>query len=303
MSRKRARTDSWPNSFSRTISHEAQDALKDSMDSNSPLADNEPRGRSRKLPGASRSGEQVAPDDKKSCSAAGTASRLSDQTRRDMRIPDELGLSDEDVHLLQHATQQPPVTAKTLYELDLVCIMGNVNLRVDINFDHDLHFMPVKGKRGDQKKREAQMYWAALALELKIYTYTAQRPSSISQSATKLFWQRLPQMFEALKELLLTLIPEIESESIKHTLDVPLLMQQVEKGVLDIARLARWLANLLKNHCAPMRDTWAEDMVRKIEDGLSRQDTMAIVAGLEKLFSILEAMKLVSGTISYHEVD
>ncbi|KKY23887.1 putative camp-mediated signaling protein [Phaeomoniella chlamydospora] len=211
---------------------------------------------------------------------------------QDMHIPEELGLTDQDVNLLQTSQMHPPVTIKTLQELDLMSIMSNVNLRVDINYDHDLHFMPVKGKRGDQKRKEAQWYWAALALELQIYSFTARQPGPIAEQQLKMFEQRLPHLVADLKALLLTLIPDVEAESINQTLDVPLLMQQVENGVLNIAKLATWLGNLLKSHCAPMRDAWADDMVRRIELGLAMDDATCIVAGLEKLFSILEAMKL-----------
>ena len=266
------------------------------VDSNS--LDNELPVRSRKVPESSRTAESVPRENRLGSTSSQTTGAPSQRARRDMQIPDELNLDDEAVDKLQHAMQHPPVTVKTLYELELVCILGNVNLRVDVNFDHDLHFMPVKGRRGDEKREQAQTYWAALALELQIYIFTARQVISTTRPKPKVFWQRLPQMFEDLKELLLTLIPDVEADRINQTLDVPLLMQQVEKGVLDIGRLARWLANLVKNHCAPMRDAWADEMVKMVEDGLAMHDTTQIVAGLEKLFGILEAMKLVSNRIS-----
>jgi hypothetical protein len=100
-------------------------------------------------------------------------------------------------------------------------------------------------------------------------------------------------MFDALKELLETLVPDRDHPKIAENLDMPLLMQQVRKGVLDIVRLSRWIADLLKSHCAPMRDDWADEMAAKIEEGCSQPDMGLIVNGLEKLFSFLEAMKLV----------
>lgn len=103
-------------------------------------------------------------------------------------------------------------------------------------------------------------------------------------------------MFETLRELLETLVPDRDHAQIAENLDVPLLVQQVQKGVLDIARLSQWIAELLKGHCAPMRDEWADNMATKIEDGYTNFDMELIVEGLEKLFSFLEAMKLVRDT-------
>src|SRR5947209_8171238 len=53
---------------------------------------------------------------------------------------------------LQTATTLPPVTRSTLSELDLNWIMHNISLRVDVNYDHDLHFKPIQGPSGEQKR-------------------------------------------------------------------------------------------------------------------------------------------------------
>lgn len=200
--------------------------------------------------------------------------------------------------LLQTATASPPVTRATLSELDLNWIMHNVSLRVDVNYDHDLHFMPIKGSGGEQKQRDAQIYWNALATELQIYQHDLSICSECLQStnAPQKFRQRLPAMFEALKELLETLVPDRDHSLIAENLDIPLLMQEIRNGVLDIARLSRWAAELLKSHCAPMRDEWADQMALRMEEGVVNSDMNQLVEGLEKLFSFLEAMKLVQHT-------
>jgi hypothetical protein len=105
----------------------------------------------------------------------------------------------------------PPVTRSTLRELDLNWIMHNVSLRVDVNYDHDLHFMPIQGPDGEQKRRDAQKYWLALALEFRIYQHNLSGcPSCLRMggNGTTMFSPRLPIMFEALKELLETLVPD-----------------------------------------------------------------------------------------------
>src|SRR2546423_1680480 len=197
---------------------------------------------------------------------------------------------------LQTATTLPPVTRSTLSELDLNWIMHNVSLRVDVNYDHDLHFMPIQGPSGEQKRQDAKKYWLALVAEFRIYQHNLTDCDSCRHMEVRgpvTFKPRLPIMFETLRELLETLVPDRDHPKIVENLDTALLMQQVEKGVLDIVRLSQWIADLLKSHCAPMRDESADEMASKIEEGCTKSNMEPIVDGLKKLFSFLEAMKLV----------
>lgn len=216
-------------------------------------------------------------------------------------IPQALCLSSREQRLLCKAPRQPPVTKRTLSELDLPCIMSNINLRMDANFDRDLHFKPdLDGEKGKRKRKEAADYWDSMAMEISIYAYRAANPdddvdekSSRDSNSKRTFEPRLPAMFEALQEVIKTLVPERDHPSVMQNLEVPLLMQQVRKGVLDMVALARWMAALLKTHCAPMRDEWADRMVEQITEGSQSQEPKEIVNGLQTLFAILEAMKLV----------
>lgn len=216
-------------------------------------------------------------------------------------IPQALCLSSGEQRLLRKARRQPPVTKRTLSELDLPCIMSNINLRMDANFDRDLHFKPdLDGEKGKRKRKEAADYWDSMAMEISIYAYRAANPdddadekSSRDSNSKRTFEPRLPAMFEALQEVIKTLVPERDHPSVMQNLEVPLLMQQVRKGVLDMVALARWMAALLKTHCAPMRDEWADRMVEQITEGSQSQEPKEIVNGLQTLFAILEAMKLV----------
>ncbi|RMZ86087.1 hypothetical protein DV737_g100, partial [Chaetothyriales sp. CBS 132003] len=106
-------------------------------------------------------------------------------------------------------------------------------------------------------------------------------------------------MFEGLKNVLLTLVPECEYDEVEQTFDVDLLMQQVHNNALDILRLSDWLKSLLTAHCAPVRDTWAEEMSALLCDGARQGDTATLVAGLAKLFELCEAMKL---DVSNHQI-
>ncbi|KAF7173709.1 hypothetical protein CNMCM5623_005921 [Aspergillus felis] len=215
-----------------------------------------------------------------------------------MKIPKALDLSAKQHKLLQEAKQYPPVTKRTLSELDLPCIMSNINLRMDANFDRDLHFKPdLDGEKGRRKRKEAGDYWEAMAAEIAIYAFCANQNEDATDDGQQddlpqTFEPRLPAMFETLQDVLKTLVPERDHPAVTQNLDVSLLMQQVRKGVLDMVGIANWLARLLKTHCAPMRDEWADRMVEQISSGSESQDSMEIVRGLQTLFAILEAMKL-----------
>ncbi|PLN75488.1 putative camp-mediated signaling protein Sok1 [Aspergillus taichungensis] len=212
-------------------------------------------------------------------------------------IPAALNLTPKEHELLLTAKRLPPVTKGTLSELDLPCIMSNINLRMDANFDRDLHFKPdLDGEKGRRKRREAAEYWESMATEIAIYAcHASQGVGGDAASDADLqssFEPRLPAMFETLQDVLKTLVPERDHPSVMQNLDVALLMQQIQKGVLDMVGVAQWLAALLKTHCAPMRDEWADRMVEHISVGSQSQDSMEIVRGLQTLFAILEAMKL-----------
>lgn len=215
-----------------------------------------------------------------------------------MFVPANMGLGSWEIRLLCSAEHMPPLTKNTLRELDLDHIMRNINLRVDVNFDRDLYFRPVDGEKGLAKRRLAEEYWEAMAIEISIYAFCAS--NDVSQASATCWSQqrfepRLPAMLETLKEVLKTLVPERDHLSVMQNLDVPFLMQQIRKAVLDLPALSEWLATLLKTHCAPMRDQWADQMVEEITVGCASQDMHKVVQGLRTLFGILEAMKLVSG--------
>lgn len=52
-------------------------------------------------------------------------------------------------------------------ELDLMLIQSNINFRVDLNCDHELHFTPVSGLKGGKKKLGALLYWQSLVAEFQ----------------------------------------------------------------------------------------------------------------------------------------
>jgi hypothetical protein len=224
-----------------------------------------------------------------------------------MVVPEAFALEPHQLSLLRGASYWPPVTRDTLSELDLERIMRNIYLRTDANFDRDLHFQPdLDGERGQHKKRVADKYYEALLLEISINAFCNHQGIEVRygtaatlnhRDARMSFPARLPAMFETLQDILKALVPERDHMSVSQILDRRLLMQQVSKGVLDLVALSTWLATLLKTHCAPMRDELADRMVRLIETGYQNQEMAKVVEGLQTLFHILEAMKLVGSNL------
>ena len=203
---------------------------------------------------------------------------------------------DVEIHeLLSEAPLEPPTTRSTLRELELTCIMHNISLRVDVVYDMDLHFLPIQGLRGIQKKRDSDRYFDAIAAEIDIINHDLQSCRACHRAQTRgaKFQPRLKIMFTELRVLLELLIPEKDQYSITENLEIDYLMAQVAKGVADIGRLSAWLDALLKRHCAPIRDEWADSMAEKISHGARQGDATLLAEGLKRLFKLLEAMKLV----------
>ncbi|KAK5061320.1 hypothetical protein LTR84_007862 [Exophiala bonariae] len=212
-------------------------------------------------------------------------------------------ISKADVQALLNAPYQPPVTKASLRELDLTLIQSNINLRVDLNYDHDLHFTPVSGLKGEKKKLKAVLYWQSLVAEFRITQHynslqTCSECKAISKSGGDVstveskFYPRLPDLFLNLKELLTILVPDRDQDQISEYLDIPLLTQMATYGVINVVGLGKWLCELLTTHCAPMRDIYAQEMAEKIREGFEQGSMEALVDGIKKLFDFLEAMKL-----------
>ena len=203
-----------------------------------------------------------------------------------------LTLSELQQEILRTASALPPVTKASLKELDLPCIMNKLALRIDVNYDRDLHFTPARHERDSPRKVAAERYWEALAIELEIYTVIAPRDVEHDEPSGP-FRPRLPGLFDTIREVLQTLVPTRDHPAIIEQLDTDLLLQQVRFKVLDMVALAKWLATLLKMHCAPMRDERADLMAMEIESGCLQNDMRKISSGLRLLFGVLETMKLV----------
>ena len=201
----------------------------------------------------------------------------------------------------RNASTYPPITPDSLAELDMPRIINNPKLRHDVNFDRELHFRPnLDGARGKQKIKSAEDYWKALEAELYMLDLSQRARAQPDGTVSPHYWEsvmresrkRLPSVFEVVRDILTTLVPDQDQAKITERLDVDLLIQQIDNGVCDLVDLANWLGKVLKNHCAPMRDGLVDKMRKAITKGAQQADQKLMVSGLRQLLSLLEAMKL-----------
>ncbi|KAF2430682.1 hypothetical protein EJ08DRAFT_660617 [Tothia fuscella] len=194
-------------------------------------------------------------------------------------------------HQFRFATLSPPITKQSLSELDIGSIIHNPKLRHDVNFDGELHFRPnLDGQKGQLKKDAQNGYWHGITAELTLCQHMG-GPFPSEEASTqyrKDCFRRLPLMFETIKAILKHLVPDRDQAHVDEHLDVFIVLQEIEKGVCDIESIAEWLAQLLKTHCAPMRDEMVDRMVGMVRRG----GPTSISNGLRELFAVLEAMKL-----------
>ena len=205
-----------------------------------------------------------------------------------------------------NASMQPHITSSSLEELDMTRIINNPKLRHDVNFDRDLHFRPnLDGSKGKQKILQADQYWNAVLVEFSLYSHLQRSLYTLrTQRSTqaydendlnrlmRLALRRLPNIFVAVRDILKTLVPDHDQAAVAERLNVEHLIQQVQHGVCDLENLSEWLAMVLKNHCAPMRDGMVDAMEKMITTGAREQCNEELVRGLRALMNILEAMKL-----------
>ncbi|EDK40682.2 hypothetical protein PGUG_04780 [Meyerozyma guilliermondii ATCC 6260] len=182
----------------------------------------------------------------------------------------------------------PPINLQSLKEIDLHEILKNPQLRHDILFDPQLQFRPnLDGERGKRKKTIIDKYWNEIQKECSQFFV----PSD-SKSASPRSISRLPLLFATLRDILLSLLPYKDRQSVNDVMDIDLLIQQLSHGSFDFVSMARWLGEVFKSHCAPMRDVWVAEMINRFVTSSETGSVDKLVQGLRMIFQILEAMKL-----------
>lgn len=181
----------------------------------------------------------------------------------------------------------PPINLQSLREIDLHEILKNPQLRHDILFDPQLQFRPnLDGERGRRKKLIIDKYWTEIQRECSQFFMNP----PITPKNIKI--PRLPLLLTTLRDILLLLLPHKDRAAVSDVMDISLAVQQLQHGLFDFVSLAKWLGDVFKSHCAPMRDQWVLEMINKFEIAYSTSSVENLVGGLRMIFSILEAMKL-----------
>lgn len=195
---------------------------------------------------------------------------------------------------LQHQQQQqmlllPPVNLHSMHEIDLQEVLKNPQLRHDILFDPQLQFRPnLDGERGKRKKVQSENYWNMIKFETERLLKSS-HPKAIDHNSPIII------MFQCLKSILVSLIPSKDISSIEEILDISLLIQELNSKCFNFLGFFDWICSIFKLHCAPMRDTWVDELGTLFHKACESEDEVNIdylIEGLKTLFLILEAMKL-----------
>lgn len=124
--------------------------------------------------------------------------------------------------------------------------MTNMALAHEIALDKNFKLETLEPPNGSLQKKVKEtmhnIFWQLLAKEL------AEDPPNYNQALTL-----LGEIKEALEELLLPRHTRIR-ENINEVLDVDLIKQQAEQGVLDFHRYANFVISIMAKLCAPVRD-------------------------------------------------
>ncbi|KAK9477307.1 T-complex protein 11-domain-containing protein [Lipomyces japonicus] len=177
----------------------------------------------------------------------------------------------------------PPINIPALRELDLKHIVRNPQLRHDIVFDQNLNLAPnPDGRRARRKLRLADRYWVDVAAECAAILEGGQ----VDRAG------KIPAVLTGLSDLISHVVPKMHRRRFRNVLDVDLTLQELDHGVFNFADFALWLSQLLKLHCAPMRDPWIDDMLALVQTGVATRNPTKLAEGLRIMFSIMETMKL-----------
>ncbi|KAI8908186.1 T-complex protein 11-domain-containing protein [Powellomyces hirtus] len=211
----------------------------------------------------------------------GSSESLAATVRRLRVLPVSILEEMEESDYLQLLSLLPPITRFTLRELELTEILSNAQLRHDLYFDPELQFKPnLDGEKGDQKKDAGDAYWMEVEAE-------------VAQGHL----YRLPLLLFEIRSIIIELLPYSQErrEEVDRNLDIQLVAQQIDHGVLNAVGLVTYLADLLKANCAPARDELVDAMVEECRGG-------NVVKTLRQCFEVLELMKLDYANHQLHRV-
>ena len=208
------------------------------------------------------------------------------------------------------ASLEPPVRPDTLRELDPDSLFNNLLLRHDLNFDRGIQIRPnEKSVSGGEMRGQVSLYWDAVRLEIYAIlennktqcTCRLKKRERNSPAATPCRpfeppLLRLPRFFRVIRDILKTVVPSEEWDSIDTRLDIELLVQGMKHGACDFISLGHCLAGLLRRYGSIQRHELLDDMASIVARGVETLEPQIIVNGFRCALDILEFMRLVSSS-------
>lgn len=93
--------------------------------------------------------------------------------------------------------------------------------------------------------------------------------------------EHFPYLFQSLDELVPPQNTKIK-ENIKEVLDLDLIKQQAEKGILDCHHYAQYIISIMSKICAPVRDEKIKELLQQVD----------IIETFKGVMELLKLMKL-----------
>lgn len=174
-------------------------------------------------------------------------------------------MDDKNRHVLP---VDPPITKRSLSCLDFHIILDNTRLLHDIVVDGYVQFHPSHDKIVATHRREQErLFWQTLHNELETSSNPKKRALLVENYGIKADWC-FPRFLRVVREILVTLIRPSDHGIVEEGLNVDEIIEEYYKGDLDVAKIAEWLSDLLKTHCAPCRDETVDQMVGLLKQRL-----------------------------------
>lgn len=212
----------------------------------------------------------------------------------------ELRFEDADLRPLWRAGAQPPITVESLSVLDASRLWSYAKLCRDCNFESDILLQPVPSS-------QAEVYWAVLAIEFALYIQHNSSPSSCSwllrltsnsSTAPRL---RLQALFEALREILKSLLPKEIAWHVDTIIEPSFLVRQIRTDACDLVRLAICIHATCKSWWPAQYHIHTRRFVDQLQTATLQKDPCSIANAVRQLLQGLETIKLVHISITLED--
>lgn len=176
----------------------------------------------------------------------------------------------------------PNINIRTILDLDLLAILNNHKLRHEIINSKSLQFKSLN----KEQSHKNSLYWQAVDAELKFGCVCGAHSCHCSR--------RLPILIRNIRDILVNLLESSnknDSSFVYNLLNPIEILDNLHKNNLDLHDLFKVIGDILKKHCAPIRDGEIEQFIQT-----SLHQT---TKSLELFLQLLEVMKIVGCTLPF----